>query len=231
MSGSFYCLDNDIILKLATYNLFDYTFRTFGIYPTQIKILDSFKYKVGAEIKRKRGNKATNSFKYNIQKALQITENYPTISELDNLVIDINIYGQLLNYTKISNDKHNPIDKGEAILISHICYLNQQNDNNYLLTGDKRCLRALTNSSLTNVIEHLEGKIWCLEQLILKNIEVCGFDVIQAKIYPIRDCDRNIEFIFGYSVQYPEEIVKENLKSEIIRLKQETGKLLYPYPN
>lgn len=217
LSGSFYCLDNDIILKLATSNLFDETIKTLGIDANQIKILDTFKYKFDRQIKRSRGSKANNYSQYNIERALQITENYATISELN--IEKIDIYTKLLNYNKISNDKNNIIDKGEAVLISHVCNLNQQGDTNYLLTGDKRCLKALTNSGFTDVIEHINGKVWCLEQLILKNIEEFGFDVIQAKIYPVRDCDSNIKFIFGYSVQAPEDRVKKDLESEIVILK------------
>ncbi|MEA5551658.1 hypothetical protein VB713_11820 [Anabaena cylindrica UHCC 0172] len=227
MSGSFYCLDNDIILKLVTFNLFGDTLTTFSIDASQVKILDTFQYKVGNSIKRKRGNQISNISQENREEALQLTKNYVTLSESSIDKIDINIYTKLLNY----NDQNNTIDKGEAILISHICYLNQQNDINYLLTGDKRCLRALTNSGFTDVIEHLNRKVWCLEQLILKDIEEFGFDAIQAKIYPVRSCDSNIKFIFGFSEKAPEDRVKEDLKSAIIVLKQETGNLLYPYPN
>ncbi|MFM5945993.1 MAG: hypothetical protein ACKO9G_21970 [Dolichospermum sp.] len=71
----------------------------------------------------------------------------------------------------------------------------------------------------------------CLEQLILKYIEEFGFHIIQPKIYHEKAYDSKITFIFGYSVEAPEDRVKEDLKREIILLKQETGNLLYPYPN
>ncbi|MDE5106088.1 MAG: hypothetical protein O4808_03090, partial [Trichodesmium sp. St17_bin3_1_1] len=76
MPGSFYCLDNDIILKLATFDLFKYTFNTLEIEQKQIKILDSFKYKFSKQIKRKKSNKSRGQVeKYNIEKALKLTEN------------------------------------------------------------------------------------------------------------------------------------------------------------
>ncbi|BAZ71304.1 hypothetical protein NIES4106_61010 (plasmid) [Fischerella sp. NIES-4106] len=229
---SFYCLDNDIILKLATCNLFDNVLKIFELDTNQVKILDSFKYKFRNQIQRKRGNKEVRNFQHNIEKVLEMIENYSTISEhnLDTIVIDT--YTKLLNYSK-TKDKNtkNTIDQGEAILIAYLYYLNQQNDTNYLLTSDKSCLRALTNSGFNDVIEYINGKVWCFEQLILKNIEEFGFDLIQDKIYPVRDCDTNIKTIFGYTIKVPEDRVKEDLKKEIIRLKQETGNLLYPYPN
>lgn len=238
MSWSLYCLDNDIILKLVTFNLFYDTLRSFSIGTTQIKILDTFKYKVGNSIKRKRGKQVSNVSQENIEEALQITKDFITISDT-NFDIDIKIFTKLSDYfTKLNNasetskkiDKNK--DKGEAILMSHICYLSQQGHrNNYLLTSDKNCLRDLNNSGFTDVIEHLNGKVWCLEQLILKYIEEFAFDIIQQKIYPVRDCDENIKMIFGYSIKASEDVVKESLEKEIIVLRQETGNLLYPYPN
>lgn len=62
-------------------------------------------------------------------------------------------------------------------------------------------------------------------------IEQYGFDFIQEKIYPFRDCDNNLKFIFGYSEKATEDRVKEDLIKEIKKLKQETGYILYPYPN
>lgn len=234
MSGSFYCLDNDIILKLATCDLFNETLTTFEINATQIQILGSFKYKFASDrqIKRKRGDLANNDYtQYDVKKALEIAENFATLSE-HNSDIDKNIYSKLINYSKISNDKKDKIDIGEAILISHISYLSQQGyTNNYLLTHDKCCLRALIKSGFTDIIENLDGRIWCLEQLILKYIEEFGFDIVQPKIYPVRDCDKNIKMIFGYSIEASEDVVKESLEKEIMVLRQDTGNLLYPYPN
>lgn len=234
MSGSFYCLDNDIILKLATCDLFDETLTTFDIDATQIQILDSFKYKfaLDRQIKRNRGNQANNNYtQYNVKKALEITEKFATLSD-QNLDIDKNIYLKLINYSNTSNDKKDKIDIGEAILINHICYLNQKGyTDSYLLTQDKCCLRGLIKAGFTDIIENLDGRIWCLEQLILKYIEEFGFNIIQPKIYPVRDCDKNIKMIFGYSIEASENVVKENLKTEIKVLRQETGNLLYPYPN
>lgn len=240
MSGSFYFLDNDIILKLVTFNLFDNTLISFSIDTNQVKILDTFKYKFGNPIKRNRGKQLINVSQENIEKALQITKDFITISDTNfDFDMDIEIFTKLWDYftklnnaSEISKNINKNKDKGEAILISHICYLSQQGHrNNYLLTSDKNCLRALNNSGFTDIIEHLNGKVWCLEQLILKYIEEFGFDIIQPKIYPVRDCDMNIKMIFGYSIQELEGAVKESLEKEIAGLRQDTCNLLYPYPN
>lgn len=224
-------MDNDIILKLATYDLFKNTLQSLDIEENNIYILDTFKYKFSKKIKRRRGNKLNNSEKYDIQKALDIPNNYEPISETNFSNFELDIYTRLISYSKISQDANNKIDKGEATLISYVCYLNQKENNNYLLTGDKNCLRALSNSGMTDIIELVKGKIWCLEQLILKNIEQFSFNLIQSKIYPKKDCDTNLKLIFGYSQLASENEVQESLNSEIIRLQKETINLLYPYPN
>ncbi|MDJ0581827.1 hypothetical protein [Crocosphaera sp.] len=224
-------MDNDIILKIATYDLFNDTLQSLDIEENQIYILDTFKYKFGQKNQRRRGNKSNNSEKYDIKKALDITKNYQTISERNFSDSKLDIYTRLINYSQISQHPKNKIDQGEAILISYICSLNQQENDNYLLTGDKRCLRALTNSEMTDILELLQGRVWCLEQLILRNIEHFGFNLIQSKIYPKRDCDTNLKLIFGYSEPASENMVKQSLNSEIRKLKRETRNLLYPYPD
>jgi hypothetical protein len=108
--------------------------------------------------------------------------------------------------------------------------LNKQNNLSYLLTGDKRCLKNLNVPETNQITDYLQGKIWCLEQLILKDIEIYGFQCIQEKIYPVCDCDTNLKFIFGYSRESAEQEVREALKTEIRELRKETGNLLYPYP-
>lgn len=230
MPGSFYCLDNDIILKLATCDLFEDTLNTLDVEPKQVKILDSFRYKISKPIKRKRGKKSRDQVdKYNLEKALKLTENLAKLSEetFNNSSI-INLYNQLLNYNQESDAKNNTIDQGEAILISYVSYLNQQGGSHYLLTGDKRCLKALNNSGFTDVIESLEGKVWCLEQLILKNIEEIGFENVKNKIVPFNNCDQALKVAFSNKL-VTEENSKDALQNYLKELRQETGKLLNVY--
>ena len=134
MPGSFYCLDNDIILKLATCDLFEDTFNTLDVDPTQVKILDSFKYIISKQIKQKRGKKSRDLDKYNLEKALKLTENLAKLSEetFNNSSMKKKLYNQLLDYNPESNAQNNTIDEGEAVLISYVSYLNQQGGSHYL---------------------------------------------------------------------------------------------------
>jgi hypothetical protein len=216
LTGSVYCLDNDIILKLTTCRLFEKTLNTFGVEINQVKILETFQYKFKRQPQRKR---SINPVKYNLEAALFIAESCGKIS-----INNIN-QEDFIQLQKIEG-----IDVGEAILLSYVSYLNQQNNLSYLLTGDKRCLKNLNVPETNHITGYLQGKVWCLEQLIFKDIEIYGFKCIQEKIYPVRDCDTNLKLIFGYSRESAEQEVREALQTEIRQLQKETGNLLYPYP-
>jgi hypothetical protein len=221
-------LDNDIILKLATCDLFEDTLTTFNITANQVKILDSFQYKFGKPIKRKRGNKDNKTPQYNIEKALEVTQYLTTLNQNNFDTAIYNIYTELLNYNQITNDKNNTIDQGEASLISYVSYHNQRGSNNYLLTGDKRCLRALISSSFPDILQSLNGKVWCLEQLIFKNIEKFGFEYIKNKIIPVNSCDTALKVAFS-----SDKVTQENsisaLRNYLKNLREETGNLLSDY--
>jgi hypothetical protein len=50
---------------------------------------------------------------------------------------------------------------------------------------------------LVAIRERLAGKLVCLEQLILKIINVEGFDVTLIKVLPAREYDKALKAIFG----------------------------------
>jgi hypothetical protein len=218
LSALFYCLDNDIILKLATCNLFEDTLTSFEIDYSQVKIIETAKYKIRS-LQKQTNKRQYRSSQYNLESALNITKSCSTISEQevnqDLLKVLENIEG---------------IDLGEAILISYVSYLNQQEKLSYLLTGDKRCLKALSQSNLTNFIKPLEGKFWCLEQLILKNIYAFGFEFVKKKVLPVNYCDTTLKVIFSSELT-TEEHSKEALISYLNQLRKETNNLLNSYPN
>ncbi|BAQ63219.1 hypothetical protein GM3708_3625 (plasmid) [Geminocystis sp. NIES-3708] len=224
MSDTFYCIDNDIINKLATIDLFENTLNILNTDYNHVKILVTYKYKFGKK-ERKRSNQSNN---YNLKKALEIANKVSKISEEN---INQELFIKLQNISKSLNDPNKKIDKGEAILISYLTDKNTLDSSSYLLTGDKNCLRALAIPELVEIIKPLKGKIWCFEQLILKNIDKDGFNTIQDKVYPFRDCDTYLNSVFGYIIKASEDTVKEELRKEITRLQKETGNILYPYPD
>jgi hypothetical protein len=117
------------------------------------------------------------------------------------------------------------LDPGEIILIS----ATKQEESFYLTTGDKRCITALANSSepgLIEIRERLAGKLICLEQLILKIINVQGFDVTLVKVIPAREYDKALKAIFGSGERCTQDNVLMALEAYIKDLRDNAKGLL-----
>ena len=105
----------------------------------------------------------------------------------------------------------------------------QKNKSAQIFTGDKRFIKALAKVNLPIIQESLNHKLWCLEQLVLKNIEADGFETIKELIVPVRECDKAIKNIFGSGLKSTYENSLVTLKSYIEECRQEAGNLLNPY--
>ena len=102
----------------------------------------------------------------------------------------------------------NQIDAGEADLI-----VATANTTDFLqLSGDKRCFKALP-SIPAPIYARLQGKAICLEQVVLKLIDVLGFEEVCTRIKPAIHHDKSIYLCFGYSQPVPESQVREALQS------------------
>jgi hypothetical protein len=154
----------------------------------------------------------------NYKKVLYLTKTLPKISESD---IDQEIFIQLSN---IEN-----IDQGEAILTSHAIQIIQKDKSAQIFTGDKRFIKALAKVNLPIIQESLNHRLWCLEQLVLRNIEADGFETIRDFIVPVRECDTAIKSVFGSGLKSTPENSLATLKKYIEECRQEAGNLLNPY--
>ena len=153
-----------------------------------------------------------------LTQVLYLTKNLPNILESD---IDQEIFIQL---SSIKN-----IDKGEAILTSHAIKLIQKDKSAQIFTGDKRFIKALAKVNLPIIQESLNHRLWCLEQLVLRNIEADSFETITDLIVPVRECDKAIKNVFGSGLQSTPENSLATLKNYIEECRQEAGNLLNPY--
>ena len=220
MSACIYCIDNDIIKKLATFQLFDKTIQLFDASSEQVNILETAQYKFEGDWKKFEAGKSRKPEDplINYKQVLYLTKTLPKISESD---IDQEIFIQLSN---IEN-----IDTGEAILTSHAIQIIQKDKLAQIFTGDKRFIKALAKVNLPIIQESLNHKLWCLEQLVLKNIEANGFETIKDLIVPVRECDTAIKSVFGSGLQSTSENSLPTLKKYIEECREEAGNLLNPY--
>ncbi|WP_341736289.1 hypothetical protein [Microcoleus sp. CAWBG640] len=220
MSTCIYCIDNDIIKKLATFQLFDKTIQLFYASYGQVNILETAKYKFENDWKKFEGGRSrkTEDPVINYKQVLYLTKTLPNILESE---IDQEIFIQL---SSIEN-----IDPGEAMLTSCAIKFIQNNKSAQIFSGDKRFIKALANVSLPIIQQSLNHRLWCLEQLVLKNIEADGFETIRDLIVPVRECDKAIKNVFGSGLNSTSENSLPTLKSYIEECRQEAGNLLNPY--
>ena len=226
MTVCIYCIDNDIIKKLATFDLFDETISLFDASNEQINILDTAKYKFqGDWNKVKQGGKLKNpGDKFvNYERTIELTEKLPQIASIG--ILDTEFFEQLSTIEGI--------DQGEAILTSYMIQVLQKEEGSQacIFTGDKNFLRALAKVDLPIIQTNFSHRFWCLEQLIRKGIAHYGFEPTCIKIVPVLECDKAIKAVFGSGMESTPENSLAALNSYIENLRQETGNLLHPYPN
>jgi len=217
LSACIYCIDNDIIKKLATFQLFSQTISLFDSSYNQVNILETAKYKFEADWKKfeaGRSRKVEDKI-INYKEILKLTQALPNISQAS---VNQELF---ITLSSIEN-----IDQGDAILASHTINIIQKDISAKIFTGDKRFIQALAKVDLPIIRESLENRPWCLEQLILKNIEAYGFEAIRDLVVPVRECDTAV--MEGFESN--EENSCATLKSYVEVLRQETGSLLHPYP-
>lgn len=199
-------LDNDIILKLVACNLFSEALRSLNLAESDLRVLSDAKYV--------------------FRNSRRIAKKYPLeIRESAIIIVERcqNIQPQLSE--ELRDLQVEGLDPGEMILIS----ATKQEESFYLTTGDKRCITALANStepSLVAIRERLAGKLVCLEQLILKIINVEGFDITLFKILPAREYDKALKAIFGSGERCTQDNVLMALEAYIQNLRDNAQGLL-----
>lgn len=219
MSGCIYCIDNDILKKLTTFQLFNSTLDIFELPFKDIRILDTAQYKFQQDWQKLQTGKNRNpSDQYvNWHYLLELARSLPNFSETD---INVSLYNQLLSYTNI--------DRGEALLMSLAIAIIQNDQAAILFTGDKRFIHALDDANLSVINQTLKRRIWCLEQLVLRNIEYLGFELVRDRIVPVRDCDQAMKVVFGSGHQSTQANSILALKNYILQVKTH---LLVTYPD
>ena len=113
------------------------------------------------------------------------------------------------------------IDQGEAVLIAATA----TESDFYIVTADKRCLKALANSGMTVILNRLEHRIICLEQLMIRLIQQFDdFDIIYRRIKNV-ECEFSVTEAFKLT---DKAAIIQRLQAEVDRLRNDTGNLLVP---
>jgi hypothetical protein len=194
-------VDNDILLKLIAFNLFESAIDSLNLTQDDLRVLRTAKH----VFRRKRSQNKIYSNEI-WSKAIEITEQCQLI---ENPKSSDEAIATLLEEQQLDpfRDQLHP---GETQLI-----LATRNQPDFLLlSGDKKCLTALPKIP-THIYQRLCGRVICVEQLVLRMIEILGFEAVCDRIQPNAQYDKTIQICFGYSQNSPENQVREALQSYI----------------
>lgn len=208
-------VDNDVIKKLAALDLLDPAIEALGFKVEESFVLDTAKYKFLAD----------KSEKFEKGKKKYGARTHPRIVEfLGRAQSIVDQFDQDLHDALASVEN---IDDGEAVLLSATA----SNDGALLTTGDKRCIAALASAEgCQGTAKKLEGRIICVEQVILRVISHTGFDKVLEKAIPgLPELQDNaLRVAFGSGAQTKRENAEEALTRYVAELRVTAAGLLVP---
>jgi hypothetical protein len=195
--------DNDVILKLAAFDLLSDFLPAVGVTMASVRVLPTAKY-VLTPLAKQHGGAVAKRVAGFLGAAGVIDWELPAD--------EVRLFEDTLG-----------IDPGEAILFAATA----KQRTFVLTTGDKVSLAALAGSpECEKITKRLAGRVVCLEQLVQRCIDHHGFEPVKRKIVPARECDKALRAIFGSGLTASENGVRDGLGSYVESLRSTTGSLL-----
>ena len=206
-----YLTDKDIVEKLAICDLLDDALASLGASRSDVYVLTTLKHRIGGKARAKATSRLGAEVVARILDFLADVNEIRDYSLPDQLLLD-DIVG---------------IDPGEAILLAAMGV----HADSLLLTGDKRCLRALVNSPECEAFTlRLRGKVVCFEQVLLWLIDYLGFEYVLAKVVAAPYCDTALRAAFGSGIHSTQPNSVECLQAYITELRNLPIDLLVTEP-
>ena len=204
-------IDNDALLKLASYDLFDTALGIFGIRPADAHVLATAKYVLlpaKDRLRRCKTEQCASRLESFLSRAIKLGADDAVTATLDALV------------------ERPGVDAGEAIMLAAAA----SKPDSFVITGDKRALEALqVGQGLDDVREALAGRVLSLE-LLFSFMIVSDFAQVQARVRGKPGVDKALTNAFGVSTPASLESVSDALDSYVAHLRRQTGTLLHPSP-
>ncbi|MFB9128618.1 hypothetical protein E2553_24615 [Paraburkholderia dipogonis] len=201
-------LDNDVLLKLASYDLIDEALKALDVQRGQVSVLSTAKYSLLPAKNR-----------------LQRCKDEETANRLEAFLKTCPVVSQDAIAPELLDELTNiqSLDSGEAVLFAFAA----SNRDAVVVTGDKRAISALMNA---RVAEDLQGRVMALESLfeVMTAEEV---EPVQAKVRAKPAVDKTLSNVFGKSYAASAGSVREGLASYINHMKGQTGGLLWRPPD
>lgn len=204
--------DNDAILKLSEYDLLYDAWKVLQVTPTEVYVLQTAARVIAHKRRVLTSGSTPQHSDEGIDRALAFVDgahmlpDAPTPEYFDPLV------------------RVEDIDIGDALLMSAALALTSDP---LLLTGDKKCLRALaTTSEVSDIHSRLSGRVVCLEEMVRAMIlhEDVGFSKVRRGVMNAPSgCDRAISFAFGGCSSSDWERVVSRLEKILDCLEKDVG--------
>jgi hypothetical protein len=216
-----YFADLDILLKLAACDLLSELCEHWQIPPNQCFVSASFQYTLRG--KAVRGNYSVEAIERTALFLKTAAQEVEFTDQVEALALEE------ANKAKIdAGEKTLIIDAGEKTLIIATKEPAEQAQPFFLATGDKRAINALAalpsaDAVCNRISDRLQGRILCLESMMLTLIHELGFDAVKAKVLASRHNDRvaadkTITAVFGSREKAEEHNVRSALQGYIAAL-------------
>lgn len=193
-------IDNDIFLKLIAFQIFDEAIASLELCPADLRVLTTAKF-VFRQYRSQQRHYSDAIWKQAIDLIDQCkTTPASNFEESPEIQLEIEQLKRLR--------KHIHLGEAELILATRtpVDFL--------LLSGDKNCLTALPQLP-SHIYQRLCGRVICVEQLVLRMIDILGFKIVCDRIQPNAQYDKTIQICFGYSQPAPEDQVRAGLQNYI----------------
>lgn len=202
-------IDNDVIIKLAQYELIDKLLGCFKIEHSDVYILEELKYVA------KLSDPVAGEKFFGSPEALMMAISFYESSNLAEIQS-----AEIANF--IFSLERPDLDQGEQLLLG--CLI--ENENAKLFSGDKRAIRAISKLKVEGIIDIGHHKLLVLEVAIHRLIGCVGFEYVSSKIRLRPDVDTAISICFGRTNPSSFESVLEGLSSYIDDLVSDYGDLI-----
>lgn len=200
-----YLSDNDIVEKLAICDLLDEALAAFNATRDDVRVIPTLKNRIGIGTPRPKVVRRLGA-----EVAERLVEFIGSVREIED-------YSAADHQMLEALDDSVEIDPGEIVLLSATAGL----DNYLLLTGDKRCLRAVaTCPECIDIARRIQGKVVCFEQVIYRVIDYSGFEHVRSKVVPVMQvCDTALRAAFGSGMYATWANVAARLESDIAEIR------------
>lgn len=164
--------DNDILLKLAHCDMFDEFLAYMQVPPKSIAILHTCIFKMR-----------------------KLLKNEPTVlARLEGFCALVSVIADdQIDTDTLEAIMHTGADAGEAILAAKVATTQDA----FLVTGDKRAVKALSTLADGPVKCALAGRVLCFEELILGMMQRFSFATLSPKLIAGSSCDGVLRNAFG----------------------------------